>query len=147
MPDTAQVNLKLDLAENGVKVLIVENNVPVVPVLIGQEFLNRNKTLVARKDQVRVVNDEDVNLPELADLPQRKITLWAKDAVVIRPQQARFIEQVGAFHLHEHIVTRCLTSSVSSVVSIYNVKSIVYKSGQTVARSLPCIRECMRELT
>jgi hypothetical protein len=69
---TVNVTLQVDLAKAEVQALVVENCVQAYPVLIGQEFLNKDKILVARKDEIRILEDSQGALPGLDEIPMRK---------------------------------------------------------------------------
>ncbi|KAJ8938841.1 hypothetical protein NQ314_011301 [Rhamnusium bicolor] len=53
------IHLRVDLAVANVKALVVENLVQAIPILIGQECINKNKILMVRKNDVRILEDDN----------------------------------------------------------------------------------------
>ncbi|KAJ8958076.1 hypothetical protein NQ314_006461 [Rhamnusium bicolor] len=88
---TVTVLLTVDCAEANVNVLIVENSVQTVPVLIGQEFIKKNKILIVRNNEMRVIEDEETAPPGLGVIPVKKIVLVAKEDVEVLPGHVGYI--------------------------------------------------------
>jgi hypothetical protein len=74
----------------------VEDSIQSIPRIVGQSFLNRaNVTLVQRNNQIRLFEKHLAELPEMDELPPRKIALWAKDTAIMPPRTIAFIAVSG----------------------------------------------------
>jgi transposase InsO family protein len=152
---TVNVTLQVDLAKAEVQALVVENCVQAYPVLIGQEFLNKDKILVARKDEIRILEDSQGALPGLDEIPMRKIAIIADEDVEVQPKSMGYVPvtnrqeydgevyiegQVKNLPLREHLIVRCVSRAQEGCVGVYNVSDlpVVYRKGQIVARGVIC---------
>ncbi|KAJ8937701.1 hypothetical protein NQ314_011757 [Rhamnusium bicolor] len=135
---TVTVLLTVDCAEANVNVLIVENSVQTVPVLIGQEFIKKNKILIVRNNEMRVIEDEETAPPGLGVIPVKKIVLVAEEDVEVLPGHVGYIPvtnkqnlegdvfiegQVRSLPMKEHLIVRCVTKACQGCVSISEGKS------------------------
>lgn len=79
------VNLMHDLAQEEVEPLVVRDELQAVPILIGQSFINKNKTLMVKNNQMRLISDDKLKDVELETLHLRKIPLHADGDAVVPP--------------------------------------------------------------
>jgi hypothetical protein len=152
------VNLTVALVNADVEAIVVEDHVQMIPVIIGQPFINRtNVTLVVRDNQVRLFEKHLAALPEIDELPPRKLTLWSKETVVIPPHTMGFIAVVGPEDRvedvyvdgvmghepnHEYTIPRCITTT-DGVIAVRDLsdygKEVI--AGDLLVRGLPCVKE------
>ncbi|KAJ8964097.1 hypothetical protein NQ314_005133 [Rhamnusium bicolor] len=85
------IRLRVDLAEANVKALVVEDSIQTIPVLIGQEFINKNKILVVRKNDVRILEDNNDVLPGIDAIPTRRIIVMAANDIEVSPQHVGYV--------------------------------------------------------
>jgi Retroviral aspartyl protease./Reverse transcriptase (RNA-dependent DNA polymerase). len=153
------VKLTVDLVTAEVMVLIVNDSVQIVPIIIGQTFLNRaGVTMVMRDKQIRLFENHLAVLPDMDELPPRKVAVWAKEAAVIPPHSVAFIEicspdrYEGDLFIEsstrhrpgkEHSLPSCVTTTRDGIVPIYNAAwdTLKLEKGQLLARGSPCVRE------
>ncbi|KAJ8944264.1 hypothetical protein NQ314_009510 [Rhamnusium bicolor] len=152
---TVTVLLTVDCAEANVNVLILENSVQTVPVLISQEFIKKNKILIVRNNEMRVIEDEETAPPGLGVIPVKKIVLVAEEDVEVLPGHVGYIPvtnkqnlegdvfiegQVRSLPMKEHLIVRCVTKACQGCVSICNISDfpVVYNKNQIVARGDVC---------
>jgi hypothetical protein len=94
---TVNITLTVDLITAEVEAVVVEDSIQLIPIIVGQSFLNSaNVTLVLRNNQIRLFEKHLAVLPEIDELPPRKIALWAKDTVIIPPRTIGFIAVSGS---------------------------------------------------
>jgi hypothetical protein len=152
------VNLTVDLVNADVEAIVVEDHVQMIPVIIGKPFINcTNVTLVARDNQVRLFEKHLAALPEIDELPPRKLTLWSKETVVIPPHTMGFIavggpeDRVEDVYVdgvtghepnHEYTIPRCVTTT-DGMIAIRNLSGYDKKviAGDLLVRGLPCVKE------
>jgi hypothetical protein len=66
--------------------------------------------MVLRDNQVRLFEKHLAALPDIDDLPPRKLALWAKDSVVIPPHTIGFITIGGPENFDEEVYVEAATS-------------------------------------
>ena len=65
---------------------MVPDNVQDVPVIVGQPFLNNdNVTVLVRGHQVRLFNQNNVNITNIDDFLSQKVSLYVEETTVIPP--------------------------------------------------------------
>jgi hypothetical protein len=98
------VTLTVDLVTAVVTVYVIADEVQSVPIIIWQSFLNRASVpMVLRDNHVRFFEKHLASLPDIDDLPPRKLALWAKDSVVIPPHTIGFIAVGGPGNFHGEV--------------------------------------------
>jgi hypothetical protein len=128
----------------------VEYSIQSIPIIVGQSFLNRAYvTLVLRNNQIRLFEKHLAELPEIDELPPRKIALWAKDTTILPPHTIGFIaisgsrdytgeiyiEGVAGQELYrEYRIPRCITTTDGAIsVHKYANNTLEIKAGKLVA--------------
>jgi hypothetical protein len=155
---TVYITLTIDLITAEVEAVVVEDSIQWIPIIVGQSFLNRaNVTQVLRNNQIRLFEKHLAELPEIDELPPRKIVLWEKDTAIIPPRTIGFIavsgsrDYTGEVYIegvtgqelhHEYGIPRCITTT-DGTVSVHNYanNTLEIKAGKLVARGLPCLQE------
>jgi hypothetical protein len=159
------VTLTVDLVTADVTVYVVADEVQSVPIIIRQSFLDRAcVTMVLRDNRVSSFEKHLAALPDIGNLPPRKLALWAKDTVVIPPHTIGFIAiggpenfdgevQMGATNRqkpgHEYSIPGCVTT-IGGVLSIRDMadNNLKVSAGQLLVRGVPCSPEnSMAEVT
>jgi predicted aspartyl protease len=71
---TVSVTLTVDLITAEAEAVVVEDSVQLVPVIVGQSFLNRaNVTLVLQTNQIRLFDKNLAELPEVDNHLERPL--------------------------------------------------------------------------
>ncbi|KAL1489300.1 hypothetical protein ABEB36_014223 [Hypothenemus hampei] len=86
------IDLEVDLAAEKIEAIVVDDNMQSIPILIGQTFINKNKTLIVKNNEVRLVADGKLADNNLNNIPPKKMTLICSKTTVIPPHSVRFIE-------------------------------------------------------
>jgi hypothetical protein len=150
--------LTVDLVTADVTVYVVANEVQTVPLIVGKSFLNRaGVTMVLRDNQLRLFEKHLAVLPDIDALPQRRLALWTKDAVIILPRTIGFIEVnssegfggevyvEGALRQqpgHEYSIPGCITTA-GGVIPVSNLadSDLEVSACQLLAQGVPCSPE------
>lgn len=152
-----KANLTVDLVEAEVDMLIVDDSTQIVPVLVGQAFLNQaNVTVLIKNGELRLFDSALAALPEVEDLPPKKILLWSQKAVVIPPRTVSYVE-VGSDETiewdevyvdtemrsrpgNEHDIPACITTTKNGVIAVRNMspEELAIPKATLMARGQPC---------
>ncbi|KAJ8934748.1 hypothetical protein NQ314_013218 [Rhamnusium bicolor] len=154
----ANIKLRVDQAEQQVDALIVPNNTQEIPVMIGQEFLNKDGiALLVKEGHVRIMNNQDIPV-DMKTLPKRKVAIWAKEVTVVPSGSVAFIavridgDSLGNDYYieggfrgqpeNEWCVERCITKD-GGAVCVANVSSqpLTITPNMVVARGVHCQAE------
>jgi hypothetical protein len=112
--------------------------------------------MVIRNNQIRLFEKHLAALPEIDELPPRKIALWAKKTVIIPPHAIGFIvvsgpqDYTGDVYVegvagqepnHEYTIPRCITTTgrMLSVRSLADTHKEV-KTASLLVRGFPCLK-------
>jgi hypothetical protein len=113
--------------------------------------------MVLRDNQVRLFEKHLAALPDIDDLPSRKLALWAKGTVVVPPHTIGFVVVGGSGNFdgevyveaatrqkpgHEYSIPGCVTA-IGGVLSIRNMadNNLKVSTGPLLARDVPCSPE------
>lgn len=155
--------LEVDAAKAQVTVFVVPDEAQEIPLLVGQPFTEQpHVTLVKRGKTLRLFeekmhSEEEDNLGDMVipELPTRKVTMWAKDTVVIPPNYVGYITLSTDLRKQKDIVIeprfrpdnfclpRCVTrpdKEAEVTVPLYNASSrdIIFEKGNAVLRGEVC---------
>lgn len=152
--EETRICLAVDLVELEANAVVVDDRVQEIPVMISQSFLNdASVVMLVRDNEVRLFDKSLAALPEVEALQPKRVTMWAKEAVVIPPQHVGFVELLGSEQReiyiedvvsqqpgHEYCIPSCVTTSHNGVITVRNLSTTAlgFKSGQLLARGLPC---------
>ncbi|XP_046468075.1 uncharacterized protein [Neodiprion pinetum] len=90
---TTKANMRIDLAEGQVDVLVVPDEIQGVPLIVGQPFLGLpGVTTVQRDGNLRLFDVSLATLPKMEQLPPRKVTLSAAEETIIPPRHGADIK-------------------------------------------------------
>lgn len=128
----------MDLAEASVIAHIIPDDVQDVPVIVGQPFADQpNVVVVQRIGELRLFEKRTAELPEVDQLPPRKVELWAEKACVIPPGEIADIKVIvkdfdykGDIFIdlslrgkenQEHCIPRCIINISVGVLPVVNL--------------------------
>lgn len=167
MCGTANVHITVTQAKAQVPVYIVPDHTQSIPLLVGQPFTEQRHVTVVRRQNTLCRFEEHQDMDEddntlsriqVPTLPQRRVSLWAKDSTVIPPN---YVGSVGCFVQHfaeadvfvdaqyrpkegeEHCIPSCVahaTGDSQCFVPVANVSNsdLSIRRGQVVARGDKC---------
>ncbi|KAJ8915356.1 hypothetical protein NQ315_008243 [Exocentrus adspersus] len=155
---TTNVNMKVDLFQAEVPILVVPDQLQSMPVLIGRSVLNKKDVVtVIRDGNARLFNEELAKLHQLESLPPKKIILRANGDTEILPNHIGVVSCCGVASDNyvgdvfvdlrhslepgkESILPRCVISTSDTQIPIFNTSdnSIYLVQNQVFARGMPC---------
>lgn len=156
---SANVDIKVDLLQAELPILIVPDHLQSMPVLIGRSILNKKGAITVMRDgNARIFNAELAELPQLEQLPPKKIILRAKETINIPPNHIGVVNcstsdnYVGDIIVDfrysfeptkESILPRCVTSAPDARIPILNMSesTMWFIQNKVVARGTPCIED------
>lgn len=153
-----EIDLTVDLANANVTALIIPDEYQKVSLIIGQPFINHiNVILVVRDTQVRLFNKNCFDFPQLESLPNKKVTLWAKETTVIPPNHIGHVSIYSNADFEEvyvdlsyrfipgrcHVIPRCITKCNAGVLPVLNISDNIIEFSQSVvvARGYACTKQ------
>ncbi|KAJ8911033.1 hypothetical protein NQ315_017399 [Exocentrus adspersus] len=155
------INLTVDLVTVNVVALIVPDHVQSVSVIIGQPFINHDQVIVfIHGHQIRLfsADTDNIVLPNIAQLPSKKVSLCAKETTVIPACHMGHISVYSNDYSNDvyvdlqsrnwpgrfHIIPRCIVNLENECyVPVFNVSNqdICYEKDKIVARTHACFKE------
>lgn len=153
------IDLRVDMARNYVSALVVPDDTQQVPIIIGQPFINNdNVVMVVRGGQVRLFHKNDLEFSAFNTLPSRKVTLCARETMVIPPHHIGHVSVYGdlldgdvfidlqnrTWPSKFHVIPRCVISlGEENVLPVFNNSDqpVEYLKNVVVARGFTCIAE------
>lgn len=150
---TVKASMKIDLAEGLVDVLVVPDEIQEVPLIVGQPFLGLpGITTVQRDGDLRLFDASLATLPEMDQLPPRKLTLRAVEEAIIPPRHGADIKvavqndysgdlyvelSVRSEEGREYCIPRCVIDANSAVLPIINLsdQSLTIRKDIVIARA------------
>lgn len=132
----SKVTLKVDLAEATADAHIIPDCVQNVPIIVGQPFTDQPSVVaVQRGGELRLSEAGTAELPEVEQLPPRKVVLWAERAYIIPPGRAADIKVIVKYSDYKGDVYVDLSFCCKEIVNLANYplridKSCVIARGQ-----------------
>lgn len=149
-----RVKLKVDLAEADCDAYIVPDEVQEVALIVGQPFTDLPRIVVVqKKGKLRLFDEASAELPQVDQLPARKMAVWAAEATVIPSNEAADVKvKFGNYNYEgdlfidlsirskpneEHCIPRCILNTAVGVLPVVNLSDfpLIIKESQIIARA------------